>query len=73
MKTELHIRGMKSESDATSIQQKLEETAGVHRASIDLDQGTVQVEFDSETVPIATLMKKVADLGYQASEGETRR
>lgn len=68
MQSKLLIRDLDSHEAADSIRQTLENTAGVRRAEVSGDDKTALVEFDSETVPAETLLKKIADLGYEAVE-----
>ena len=70
MKAELHIKGMHCESCAVNIKETLEETAGVRRADVTFNGKTAVVEFDDETVQQSTLIKKIQDLGYQATVGD---
>jgi copper chaperone CopZ len=70
MKTEFHIKGMHCESCAESIRETLEETAGVESAEVTFNGKTAVVAFDPETVQQATLVKKIQDLGYQATIGD---
>jgi copper chaperone CopZ len=72
MKTEFLIRDLSSEHDATSVREMLEDTAGVERADVSFDDRKAEVEFDSTTVPVETLMKKIADLGFGAVESKPR-
>lgn len=69
MKTEFHIQGMHCESCAADIKETLEETAGVDRADVTFNGKTANVEFDEHTVQQSTLIKKIQDLGYQATVG----
>ncbi len=70
MKAEFHIKGMHCESCATDIKETLEETAGVERADVTFNGKTAVVEFDDATVQQTTLIKKIQDLGYQATVGD---
>jgi copper chaperone CopZ len=67
MKAELNIEGMGSESCARDIQWALEETAGVWRADVSFGDKQAVVEFDEAVVQPKTLIKKIQDLGYQAT------
>ena len=67
MKAELHIKGMHCESCAMDIRETLEETAGVRSADVTFNGKTAVVDFDDETVQQTTLIKKIQDLGYQAT------
>ena len=73
MKTEFHIQGMHCESCAADIKEALEETAGVRRADVTFNGKTATVDFDDQVVQQATLIKKIQDLGYQATVGEQQR
>ena len=70
MKAELHIKGMHCESCAVDIKETLEETAGVRSADVTFNGKTAVVEFDDATVQQSTLIKKIQDLGYQATVGD---
>ncbi|MGB8506979.1 MAG: cation transporter [Pyrinomonadaceae bacterium] len=70
MKAEFHIQGMHCESCAVDIKETLEETAGVRRADVTFNGKTANVEYDDETVAQKTLIKKIQDLGYQATIGD---
>ena len=69
MKAEFHIQGMHCESCAAEIKETLEETAGVSNADVTFNGKTAVVEFDDATVQQTTLIKKIQDLGYQATVG----
>ena len=70
MKAEFHIKGMHCESCAADIKESLEETAGVSQADVTFSGKTAVVEFDDNTVQQTTLIKKIQDLGYQATVAE---
>ncbi|HYN85166.1 MAG TPA: cation transporter [Pyrinomonadaceae bacterium] len=67
MRAELHIKGMHCDSCAANIREALEETAGVRSADVTFGGKTAAVEFDAETVQQKTLIKKIQDLGYDAT------
>ena len=73
MKAEFHIKGMHCESCAADIKETLEETAGVRGAEVTFSGKTAVVEFDDETVRQATLVKKIQDLGYQATVADEKQ
>ena len=73
MKAEFHIKGMHCESCAADIKEALEETAGVQSAEVTYGGKTARVEFDEDTVQQATLVKKIQDLGYTATEGDQQQ
>lgn len=70
MQAEFHIQGMHCESCAADIRETLEETAGVERAEVTFSGKTANVTFDDAVVQHATLIKKIQDLGYQATVGD---
>ena len=70
MKAEFHIKGMHCESCAENIRETLEETAGVSSADVTFSGKTAVVDFDDNTVQPTTLIKKIQDLGYQATTGD---
>ena len=70
MKAEFHIQGMHCDSCAVDIKETLEETAGVESADVTFNGKTAVVEFDAEVVQQSTLVKKIQDLGYQATIGD---
>ncbi|HVG28875.1 MAG TPA: cation transporter [Pyrinomonadaceae bacterium] len=67
MNREFHIKGMHCESCAVEIREQLETTAGVFKAEVTYGGKTANVEFDDAVVQEQTLVKKIQDLGYQAT------
>jgi copper chaperone CopZ len=67
MRREFHIKGMHCESCAVEIREQLETTAGVVKADVTYGGKTANVEFDDAVVQEKTLVKKIQDLGYQAT------
>ncbi len=70
MKTEFYIQGMHCASCAADIRETLEETDGVSRAEVTFDGQTASVDFDEATIQPGALIKKIQDLGYQATLGD---
>ena len=70
MKSEFHIKGMHCESCAVEIKETLETTAGVRGADVTFNGKTANVEYDDAVVQRETLVKKIQDLGYQATVAE---
>lgn len=66
-KAEFHIKGMHCDSCAADIRETLEDTAGVRKADVTFSGKTAVVDFDEDVVQQATLVKKIQDLGYQAT------
>ena len=73
MKAELHIKGMRRDSCAALIKDTLEETAGVHSADVNFGGKTAVVNFDENVVQQKTLIKKIQDIGYNATEGDQQQ
>ena len=73
MKAELHIDGMRGDSCAALIKDTLEETAGVHSAEVNFGGKTAVVNFDENVVQQKTLVKKLQDIGYNATEGDRQQ
>ena len=67
MNVELNIEGMNDEPSAVKIKQALEQTAGVFKADVTFKRKTAIVEYDDGVVQQNTLLKKIQDLGYQAT------
>jgi copper chaperone CopZ len=64
---ELNIEGMNGGPCAVKIKETLELTAGVFKADVTLKRKTAIVEYDDQVVQQSTLVKKIQDLGYQAT------
>jgi copper chaperone CopZ len=64
---ELNIEGMNDEPSAVKVRETLEQTAGVYKADVTLKRKTAIVEYDDAVVQQNTLLKKIQDLGYQAT------
>jgi len=70
MKAEFHITGMHCDSCASLIKETLEDTAGVQSADVNFGGKTAVVDFDQNVVQRQTIIKKIQDLGYNATEGD---
>lgn len=73
MKAELHIQGMRGDSCAALIKDTLEDMAGVQSAEVNFGGKTAVVNFDENVVQQKTLIKKLQDIGYNATEGEQQQ
>lgn len=71
MKAEFHIQGMRGESSAVDIREALEGTAGVE--GVTFNGKTAVVAFDDGVVQQTTLVKRIQDLGYQATVGDQQQ
>ncbi|WP_139492082.1 heavy metal translocating P-type ATPase [Brevibacillus dissolubilis] len=69
-KVELGITGMTCAVCANRIEKALNNMEGVLGATVNFALETASVEFDPGTLKVSDLMKKVKDLGYQASSKE---
>ena len=70
MEAEFHIAGMHCDSCAALIRETLEDTAGVQSADVNFGGKTAVVSFDQNVVQQKTIVKKIQDLGYNATEGD---
>jgi copper chaperone CopZ len=73
VKAEFHIDGMHCDSCAALIKDTLEETAGVRSADVNFGGKTAVVQFDENVVQQKTLIKKIQDIGYNATEGDQQQ
>ena len=73
MKSEFHIKGMHCESCAVEIKETLETTAGVSSADVTFNGKTAVIEYDDAVVQRETIIKKIQDLGYQATVADEPR
>ena len=73
VKAELHIEGMHCDACAGLIKDTLEDTAGVHSADVNFGGKTAVVNFDENVVQQKTLIKKIQDIGYNATEGDQQQ
>ncbi|MDN4073322.1 heavy metal translocating P-type ATPase [Fictibacillus terranigra] len=66
-KTEFNISGMTCAACSTRIEKGLNKLPGVNRANVNLALETAAVEYNPGEVSIADMVKKVQNLGYDAS------
>ncbi|MGG1574334.1 heavy metal translocating P-type ATPase [Fictibacillus sp. NRS-1165] len=66
-KTEFNISGMTCAACATRIEKGLNKLPGVNKANVNLALETATVEYNPGEVWIADMVKKVQNLGYDAS------
>lgn len=67
MKAEFNIEGMNDDSSAANIKRALADTAGVRNVDVTFKRKTAIIDFDDQTVQQSTLIKKIQDLGFQAT------
>ena len=65
-KQRLRIEGMHCASCAMTIDDALEELAGVAKSKTSLRKERTDIVFDDEDVDVAMLRRVVAELGYRA-------
>lgn len=70
-KAELDIRGMTCAACARRIEKGLARLEGVIRADVNLATERGTVEYYPAALDVAEIVKKVKDLGYDASPGKT--
>ena len=61
---------MHCEACAAKIREALMTTAGVRNVDITFSGKTATVDYDEQVVQPATLLKKIQDLGYNATIGD---
>jgi len=61
----LNVQGMTCGNCARSVERKLTGTAGVTKATVDLDGGAATVEYDAALVKPEKLADAVRQLGYE--------
>jgi copper chaperone CopZ len=66
----LKVTGMHCSHCRMKVEQALQKVPGVHGASVDLDGGTADVDFDRETAAPDALVAAVQSVGYGAEVGQ---
>ncbi len=66
MAIKLRVVGMSCEHCVQAVKKALEGVPGVKSAQVSLEQGLVEVETDTEPVPVEQLVKAIEEAGYQA-------
>lgn len=62
----LRITGMHCSHCRVKVEQALQKVAGVYGASVDLEQGAAEVDFDPQKTEPASLVAAVQGVGYGA-------
>ncbi len=62
----LKITGMHCSHCRVKVEQALQKVAGVHGASVDLDAGSAEVDFDGQKAAPDALVAAVQAVGYGA-------
>jgi len=63
----LNVQGMSCGHCVNSIKGSLGKLNGVKSVKVHLDDGTVDVEFDSNTVTLETIKNEIEDQGYDVA------
>jgi copper ion binding protein len=66
MTIKLKVTGMSCEHCVQAVKRALEGVPGVKSAQVSLEQGLVEVETDTGSVPVDQLIKAVEEAGYRA-------
>lgn len=62
----LNVTGMHCGHCRVKVEQALQKVAGVYGASVDLDGGTAEVDFDGQQAALDALVAAVKSVGYGA-------
>ncbi len=66
MTVKLRVTGMSCEHCVQAVKRALEGVPGVKGAQVSLEQGLVEVETGTDSVPVDQLIKAVEEAGYRA-------
>lgn len=66
MTVKLKVTGMSCEHCVQAVKRALEGVPGVKGAQVSLEQGLVEVETGTDSVPVDQLIKAVEEAGYRA-------
>lgn len=66
-KTTLHVQGMSCAHCVKSVEETVENLAGVKSVKVALDNGTVDVEFDPSETAIETIKTAIEEQGYDVA------
>ena len=66
----LKITGMHCSHCRVKVEQALQKVAGVYGATVDLDQGAAEVDFDAQKTEPPALVAAVESAGYRAEVSE---
>ncbi len=68
MKTELQVSGIRCGGCELLVKEALEEVVGVREAEVSHLKGAVVVDYDPETVNIASLAAVIEEQGFKVNE-----
>jgi len=60
----LQVQGMSCEHCVNSVEKNVGELNGVKSVKVHLDKGSVEIEFDSNSVSLETIKEEIEDQGY---------
>lgn len=63
----LQVQGMSCRHCVNSIEGSVGELNGVKSVKVHLDKGTVEIEFDSNSVSLETIKEEIEDQGYDVA------
>ncbi|HLR42324.1 MAG TPA: copper chaperone CopZ [Pseudogracilibacillus sp.] len=63
----LHVQGMSCGHCVNSVEGSVGKVNGVKSVKVNLDDGTVVIEFDSNTVSLEEIKSEIEDQGYDVS------
>lgn len=66
----LKVTGMHCSHCRVKVEQALQKVAGVYGASVDLDGGTAEVDFDGQKAGPEAMVAAVKAVGYGAEVGQ---
>ncbi|MBP2029565.1 copper chaperone [Methanohalophilus levihalophilus] len=65
-KIELKVKGMSCGHCKMAVENALKELEGVESASVNLEEGKADVEYDPSKTSVDSMKKAVIDAGYEA-------
>ena len=63
----LHVQGMSCGHCVNSVERSVGKVNGVKSVKVNLDESSVAVEFDSNTVSLEEIKSEIEDQGYDVS------
>lgn len=66
---QMTVKGMSCQGCVRSIERRLAVTPGVHSASVNLENGLADIDFDDSQITADSLEKVIEDLGFDVVHG----
>ncbi len=63
----LHVQGMSCGSCVNSIEESVGKLNGVKSVKVHLDNGIVEIEYDSSSINLETIKEEIEDQGYDVT------